>query len=340
MRKVTALLAAVALIVAAACGDDGDGEGAAGPGRRDRLTVVLDWTPNTNHAGLYLAQARGWYREAGLEVEIRQPGDAGALQLLGSGRADVALSVQEELVPARAEGVPAVALAAVIQHNTSSLLALADEGVRRPADLEGKSYGGFGGPLERELVSRLVRCDGGDPSTVEFTDVGNVDYRVGLERDFYDFVWIFDGWDKIRLADVEQTDVTTLPFIEHTDCIPDWYTPMIATTESKIDEEPEVVERFMTATARGYRAAMAEPDAAADALLEAAPELDERLVRRSARYLATRFAEDPARWGHQETAVWERFVEFLVDAGLIEEPIEVEPAFTNRFLPDPGGNGP
>jgi ABC-type nitrate/sulfonate/bicarbonate transport system substrate-binding protein len=339
MRRVTALLAAVALVAAAACGDDGDSEGAGGP-NRDRLTVVLDWTPNTNHAGLYLAQARGWYREAGLEVEIRQPGDAGALQLLGSGRADIALTVHEELVPARAEGVPAVALAAVIQHNTSSLLALADEGVRRPADLEGKSYGGFGGPLERELVSRLVRCDGGDPSTVEFTDVGNVDYRVGLERDFYDFVWIFDGWDKIRLADVEQADVTTLPFIEHTDCIPDWYTPMIATTEAKVDQEPEVVERFMAATAQGYRAAMAEPDAAADALLEAAPELDERLVRRSARYLATRFAEDPGRWGRQETAVWERFVEFLVDAGLIEEPIEVGPAFTNRFLPGEGGAGP
>jgi len=324
LLTVFAVLAAVT-----ACGSGSDDD--AGADRLDRVTVVLDWTPNTNHAGVYLARAEGWYRRAGLEVRIIEPGDAGALQLLGTGRADVAFTAQEELVPARAEGVPLVGIAAVVQHNTSSLLALRDRGIRRPADLAGHTYGGFGGPLEKALVSKLVRCDGGDPDKVRFAEVGDVDYRVGLEKGQYDFVWIFDAWDKIRLAELEGVKVSTIPFLDHTDCIPDWYTPMLATTESEIAKRSDVLEGFMAVTARGYRSAMARPGAAADALLEAVPELDADLVRRSARYLSTRYSEDPDRWGHQEPAVWRRFVSFLVDAGLIEEPIDTGEAFTNRF---------
>jgi ABC-type nitrate/sulfonate/bicarbonate transport system substrate-binding protein len=116
--KRTSILAAVlALVVAAAA--CGGGSSAQESHALDKVTVVLDWTPNTNHSGVYLARAKGWYRDAGLDVKIIQPGDAGAVQLLGSGKADVAYSPQEEIIPARAQGVPVVAIAAVIQHDTS-----------------------------------------------------------------------------------------------------------------------------------------------------------------------------------------------------------------------------
>jgi ABC-type nitrate/sulfonate/bicarbonate transport system substrate-binding protein len=326
-RALSALLVAALVAVSGACGDSSDASG----DERDTVTVVLDWTPNTNHGGVYLARAEGWYRDAGLDVRIIEPGDAGALQLLGTGRADVAFSPQEELIPARAEGVPVVALAAVVQHNTSSLLALRSSGIDTPADLPGHTYGGFSGPLEEALVSTLVTCGGGDPDRVRFAEVGDVDYRVGLERDQYDFVWIFDAWDKIRLEQ-EGVDVATIPFIDHTDCIPDWYTPMLATTESALDDRGDVLERFMAATSRGYREAMADPGAAAGALLDEVPELDAELVQASARYLATRYAEDPDEWGRQEEAVWTRFAAFLEDAGMVEGPVDVDAAFTNDLL--------
>jgi len=330
MRVALAVVVAFALASAASgCG------GSAGQGRTalDEVTVVLDWTPNTNHSGVYLARANRLYRDAGLDVRIIEPGDAGALQLLATGRADLAFAAQEELVPARAEGVPVVALAAVVQHNTSSLLALEGAGIRTPADLVGHTYGGFGGPLEKALVQELVRCSGGDPSKVRFAEVGDVDYRVGLQKRQYDFVWIYDGWDKIRLAELDGLDVSTIPFLDHTDCIPDWYTPLLATSESAIQKRPDLLKRFMAATSRGYRAAMARPDEAADALLESVPELDPDLVRRSARYLAGRYADDPRAWGHQDSAVWQRFTTFLADAGLTEGEINVDDAFTNQFLP-------
>ena len=318
--------------VAAACGSSSTPSAA----KPDKVTVVLDWTPNTNHSGIYLARAKGWYRKAGLNVNVVEPGDTPSLEILGAGKADVAISVQEELVPARAKGLPVVSIGAVIQHNTSSLVSLRSAGIATPGDLPGHTYGGFGGLLEKALIKKFATCGGGDPSKIRFVDVGNADYRIGLQRHQYDVVWIFDGWDGIRLAAVDKLSVHRIPFLAHTDCIPDWYTPLVATSEKMIHARPGVLKRFMVATSHGYQAAMRDPAAAADALMSAAPELDRNLVERSARYLATRYADEPAKWGHQDRHIWTRFVSFLHDAGLIDAPIDVGKAYTNRFLP---GNG-
>ncbi len=331
VQRLTVIVMVVALAaVAAACGGGASKRSATG---LDKVTVVLDWTPNTNHSGIYLARAKGWYREADLDVKVIEPGDTPSLEVLGAGKADVALSVQEEVVPARAKGLPVVSIGAVIQHNTSSLLSLQSAGIKKPGDLPGHTYGGFGGLLEKALIKKFVKCDGGDPARVRFVDVGNADYRVGLQRHQYDVVWIFDGWDGIRLASVDKLPVNRIPFIAHTGCIPDWYTPLIATSEKMIRARPEVLKRFMAATSRGYQTAMRDPGAAADALMKASPELDRDLVQRSARYLASRYAEDPARWGHQDHRIWTRFVAFLRDAGLTDKAIDVDRAYTNRFLP-------
>lgn len=350
-RHRVAIVTVAVGIVLAACGGSSTGTAsqpstsgatpsddiAARDGRP--FTVMLDWTPNTNHAGLYVAQERGWYADAGLDVQIIQPGEQGGLPALASGDAAVAVSVQEAVTPARAQGAPVVSIAAIITSNTSSLVALADDGIDRPADLAGHRYGGFGGELETELVTTLVACDGGDPDAVEFVEVGNVDYRAGLERDFFDFVWIFEGWDGIRLEQAG-LDITSLPFADHFDCIPNWYTPLLATSERMIAEEPAVLRAFMEATARGYRTAIDDPDAAADALLAGAPELDEELVRASAAYLADRYAPD-GPWGMQEAAVWGEFTAFLRTAGILTDDIDVDAAWTNDFLPvDVAGASP
>jgi ABC-type nitrate/sulfonate/bicarbonate transport system substrate-binding protein len=337
MKKLLlSALVAVVAVVAIACSDDADqAADDTAPDGLEPVTLVLDWTPNTNHAGIYAAQAEGYYEEAGLDVEIIQPGESGSLPALGSGQAEFAVSVQEQLIPARAEGVPAVAVAAILQHNTSSLMALADRGIERPADLVGQRYGGFGGPLERELVETLVECDGGDPAGVEFVEVGNVDYRVGMEEGFYDFVWVFDGWDVIRLEDVEGVAVDTIPFIDYDECIPDWYTPLLVASEEVVADDPDTVEAFVQATARGYRFAIDDPAAAAEILLDAAPELDPALVEASMDFLAGQFQADADQWGVQDQQVWVDFEAFLRASGLVTEPIDVDEAYTNEFLPDP-----
>ena len=308
-------------------------EEAAGAAPR-QVKFMLDWTPNTNHAGVYLAAANGWYDEVGLEVEIIEPAAGGIAQAVAAGRAQFGVSVQESVIPAREQGIPIVSIAAIIEHNTSSLIALGDEGIARPRDLAGKTYGGFGGALETALISTLVECDGGDPEAVTFVEVGNVDYLVGMRRDHYDFVWIFDAWDGVRYTEVLGEDMAFVRFIDYTHCIPDWYTPVIVTSEDLIADDPDLVAAFMVATARGYRAAIGDPAAAAETLLASAPELDAELVRRSAAYLAQRYTSAPERWGRQEMAIWTRFEAFLREAGLTESAIDVAAAFTNRFLPE------
>lgn len=326
---------AAALIALAGCSGD-SASPAPGTGTNQPLTdvtVILDWTPNTNHTGLYVARDKGWYEEQGLNVTIIQPGSTDAIQAVAGGQAQFGVSVQESVIPAREQGVPVASIAAIIQHNTSSLMSLATDGIQRARDLGGKTYGGYGGPLESALIRKLVQCDGGDPDAVKFVEVGNVDYLVGMDQDRFDVAWIFDGWDGIRAEQIEHKAINNIRLADHFDCIPDWYTPLLVTSESMIKDQPDVVRRFMAATAKGYAYAMTNPDDAASILLAAAPELDAQLVRLSAKYLSTRYVDAGRQWGLQDAAVWQRFEAFLREAGLTQQPVDVASAYTNEFLP-------
>ncbi len=325
MRRLLILAAALAALLLAACGDE----------ELRPATLMLNWTPNNHHAGIYVAQANGWYEEEGIDLTIIEPAAAGADAVVASGSAHFGISQAESLLPARLGGADVVAIAALLHYNDSSLMALADEGIARPKDLEGKTYGGYGGSLEKELIDTLVACDGGDPSLVEFVEVGNIDYLGGMDQDRFDFVWVFEGWDALRARELEGRALSSVLFFDHTNCIPDWYTPILITSRDLIEDDPDLVRDFLKATTRGYEHAIDNPQEAAELLLEAAPELDEALVKASADYHATRYRAQGRVWGHQEQAVWERFEAFLREAGLIDAPVDVNEAFTNEFLPEP-----
>lgn len=298
------------------------------------VTVVLDWTPNTNHSGLYLALHNGWYEDAGLDVTVIEPGETSGLQLLAAGQADFAYSVAEGLLPARAAGADVVSVATVIEHNTSSLLSLTSDGITRPRDLEGKKYGSYGSALEEAIISSLVKCDGGDPALVEHAPLVSADFRIGLTQDQFDAAWVFDAWDTVRLRDIDHLEVDTIAFRDWFDCIPDWYTPLLATSGAQIESSPGTVSAFVGVTARGYAAAMEDPSAAADALLAAAPELDKSLVTASAAWLADKYADSPQAWGAQDGVTWDRFSQWLTDNDMLDGDPNVDGAWTNEFLPD------
>ena len=131
---------------------------ATGASALDKTTVVLDWTVNTNHTGLYVAQAQGWFKDVGLDVDIQPAPDSGAAGLLASGRADFAYSYQEEILQSRAGGLALTAVAAVIQNNTSGFASRKAAGIQRPKDFEGKRYGGWGSPLEEATLKTLMKA--------------------------------------------------------------------------------------------------------------------------------------------------------------------------------------
>ncbi|MEW5784235.1 MAG: ABC transporter substrate-binding protein [Bacillota bacterium] len=315
------LACATALLFIPGCAKD------SGPGP-EKVTVLLDWTPNTNYSGIYAAMDKGYYAEENLEVEIIQSSGY-VLQLVAEGKAQFGVSYQEEVIFARLEGIPVVSIAAVLQHNTSGFASLAEKGIATPADFEGKKYGGWGFPVEEATIQALMEHYKADFSKVEIITTGTVDSLVVLEQEA-DFVWIYYGWTGVE-AELKGMD---LNFIELKNIDPalDYYTPVLVSGETLIKENPDLVERFMRATARGYRLAVENPAGAAEALLAGAPELDRNLVMASQQWLQDKYQAGAARWGLQERRRWEDYTRWLYERRLIEEMIDVDKAFTNRFV--------
>ncbi len=297
----------------------------------DRISIALDWTPNTNHSGIVAAQQLGYFADQGLHVEIVQPGPTMSIQLAVSGQCDFAVSMQEYVTMARAQGLPVVSIAAVFPHNTSGFATPSALSVSAPDDFEHLRYGGWGSDLESVMIETVMNLHAADASTVEMLNLGMVDFVTAMQRDFADLFWIFYGWDGIH-ASIQGIDFDYIPLTDLADVL-DYYTPVIVTSEQLIESDPELVARFTRALARGYIYAALEPEATADLLLDYAPELDEQLVLKSQIWLAGQSETDITLWGFQKAKTWSDFADWAFDNGLIDVPIDPLAAFTNQFLP-------
>ncbi|MGI6412427.1 MAG: ABC transporter substrate-binding protein [Syntrophomonadaceae bacterium] len=297
---------------------------------QDKVSIILDWVPNTNHTGLYVAQDQGFFADEGIEVEILNPGEAGAAQLIAAGQGDFGISYQEEVTIARSQGIPIVAIAAVIQHNTSGFASPADRNIQTPADFENKTYGGWGSPAETAVLKALMAKHQADFGKINLVNIGDADFFVSLEKDI-DFAWIYYGWTGIE-AELKNMDLNFIKLRDEHEAL-DFYTPVIIASEQTIAEKPELVKKFLKAVAKGYSFAIEKPDEAARILLSRVPELDQDLVIASQNYLAKEYQADAPRWGEMKPEIWKKYSDFMYDNGLIERSIEVEKAFTNYFLP-------
>ena len=292
--------------------------------------LSLDWVPNTNHTGIYVALDKGWYQEEGIELEVQIPADpSAALKQVAAGNTAFGVSFQEEVTLARANDIPVVSIAAVIQHNTSAYAALADSGIATESDFEGRTYASYGLPIERPILNSLMTCAGADPSQVEFIDVG-FDAFPALLTGKVDLAWIFMGWDGIQ-AQLKGVDLNTIPL--YGSCVPDYYTPVLITGEKTLKDE-KLVSAFLKATARGYAYAAENPEEAAQILLKHSPESDPELVLASQEWLSPRYQDDATRWGQQDPAVWSAFADWMAENDLLPKAIDTDEAFTNAFLPD------
>jgi len=324
MRKVLFLLVAMALFTVVGC------KGAAPPsGAADSLTVALDWTPNINHSGLYAAQALGYFAEQGLTVNIVEPGETLAPQLVAAGQASFGFSYQEEVTFARAQGVPVISLAAVIQHNTSCFASPAGKGIKSVADFAGKVYGGWGGAVEQALIDYLMEREG-RPGSVQSVVIGEADFFAACESQA-DFSWIYYGVTGIEA----ELRGYPLNIIELKDISPafDIYTPVIIAEQGWLDDHQDIAKRFMAAVSAGYRYADAHPQEAARMLLDAADGLDEGLVRAGQEWIAGQYQGDAPYWGYQDEAVWQGFADWLAFCGILEPGFKAKEAFTNEYLP-------
>ena len=296
------------------------------------VTLMLDWVPNTNHTGIYVAQANGYFEDAGLSVTIIEPGEVYAEHAVAAQAADFGVSFQEQVTLARADDVPIVSIAAIIQHNSSGFASRAELGAHSPRDWEGLRYGSFGSQFEPPTLQVLMNCDGGEFEALEIVDTGFSDPLALLDEAMTDLAWIFYGWQGIQ-AEYEGIDLQIVMMEDWFACIPDYYTPVFIASETTIREHPQVVRAFLEAIERGYRFSIDNPDQAADILLNAIPELNKALVHRSQSWLSPRYQADATHWGEQDIQVWQAYSAWMVENGILTEFIHAEDAFTNEYLP-------
>jgi len=284
------------------------------PEKLKPFTVVLDWTPNTNHTGIYVALAKGWYKDQGLDVKIlpyssSTPPDV----LVNGGKADVGVSSAEGVVSSAAAGSPIVSIAAIVQHNTSGFMALADSGIESPKDLDNKIYGGYGSPIEKAILHKIITTDGGEGV---YKNV-NLDVAAmqALTNKQIDFFWVFEGWEVIQ-AKKQGLHIVYFPSSNYG--IPDYYTPVLMTSQTEIKQKPELLKKFMAATSKGYQYAIDHPKEAADLLIKTAPKgtfPDVGFIQASQKFLSAHYVDKGRLWGVQDKKAWHEYPQFIIDAG-------------------------
>ena len=264
------------------------------------VTMVLDWTPNTNHTGLYVALENGYFKDEGLNVKIVQPSEGGAATLVATGRADFGISYQEEVTYAKTseDPLPIKAVATVIQHNTSGFASPKSKNITSPKDFEGKTYGGWGSPSEDAILDAVMKKENKDFSKLKVLDVGEDDFFTAVNKNV-DMMWIFEGWTGIE-AKQRGVDLNYIQLRDLDERL-DYYTPVIISNE-KI-------------------------------LVKHAPEIDENLAIESQKYLAKEYISDAKYWGEMKDSVWNNYTQFLKEYNLIEKDLKASDAYTNEFLP-------
>ena len=331
MKRIFALLPLILLLVS--CGGTPSGESSDGP---EKVTLTLDWYPNADHAGVYVTEEQGYFEDADLEVEMRQPSDpAAVLQLVAAGRSEFGISYENEMMSAAAKDVPVLSVMAIMQEPLNSIITLEKSGIDSPEELAGKKIGYAGTTFGTAVIDTVLREAGKDPSSVEKVNVG-YDLRPALTSGMVDA--IVDAYWNIEAVELAQegfeTNVIKLPEVG----VPNYNELVVATSDSYAEENPETVRGFVGALAEGHRVAAEDPAAARDALLAANEELDPEVATETLELTVPIFVGEGGRVGYQDPEEWRAYVDWAVENGVLPRPVEVDAAMTNEFLP--GEDGP
>lgn len=323
-------MALASIMMLSGCGSSKKSEGEEG---LEKVKVILDWTPNTNHTGIYVAKEKGYFKDLGLDVEIIQPSEGSSLQLVAAGKGDFAITYQEDLTYARTSDspMPVKAIATIIQHNTSGFASPKEKNIETVKDFEGKVYGGFGGPSEKAILQAVMDKAGADFSKLTTVDVGTEDFFIATKNNL-DFEWTFEGWTNIS-AKLRNFDINYIPLRELDERL-DYYTPIIASSESTLNEKSDMVKKFMEATSKGYEFAINNPEESAEILVKEVSEIDKDLAVESQKFLAKEYKSDANRWGEMKDSVWDNYTQFMLEYKLINKDMKASEAYTNEFLPE------
>ena len=328
MKKTVSLLLAALLVFAFA---------AANAEELTKITFCLDWTPNTNHTGLYAAQALGYYAEAGLDVTIVQPPENGATLMCAAGQAQFAVDCQDTMAASLDldEPLGVTAIAAILQHNTSGILSRAGDGITSAKGLEGRVYATWDSPVELAMLRYCMEKEGADFDLVKLIPNNITDEPAALAAHQTDAVWVFYGWSGIN-AEVSGVACDYWDFASLSSEL-DYYTPAIIANNDFLRERPDVAKAFLAATSKGYEYAIEHPQEAAELLIagdSTGSLADAReLVMASQEWISARYADEDSAWGRFDPERWNGFYGWLYSNGLTAHDL-TGTGFSNDYLPE------
>ena len=300
------------------------------------ITLCLDWTPNTNHTGFFVADKLGYYKEAGIKISIVQPPENGAELMTASGQAQFGISFQDTLADLFAsDNAPEItSVAAILQHNTSGIISRKGEGATSPKGLEDKRYSTWDWAIEQATVKHIVEKDGGDFSKVRLIPNIATNEAEALRNKDTDAIWIYYAWAGVACEQAElDFDYFALTDIDE---VFDYYTPVIVANNAFLEENPETAKAFLSATKKGYEFAVRNPEDAAKMLVEGdtTGSLDGSLdfVTASQKWISDKYIDDAESWGVFDADRWNTYYSWVYSEGLIEKEIPEDFGFTNDYL--------
>lgn len=305
------------------------------------VRLALDWTPNTDHTGFYVAQAKGWYADAGVNLEVLPYGTLAPETLMGSGQADCGISFQDALTFAVAAGTPIRSVMAILQHTASAIGVLASSDVTRPRQLDGKVYAGFGYPNEVPTLKFVIKADGGK-GDFRVVTADSTAYEALYSKQA-DFTIPFTAWEGVEATE-RGIDLRYFHFQDYG--FPDFYQVVLACSNAWLAAHPDLAKRFVGATVQGFQYGVTNPDDAAALLIAQNPgvfDANPKLPVDSQEFLASGgyLADSNGVVGTQTLDEWTGYSKFLFDQGLLTDsagkPLATAPdyasLFTNDFLP-------
>ena len=299
------------------------------------IIVCLDWTPNTNHTGLYVALEKGYYKEAGLDVKIVQPPEGGATAMCASGQAQFAIDAQDTFAANLDSDTPLAitAVAGILQHNTSGIISRKGEGMDSPKGLEGKTYATWDSPIEQAMIKYVMQAEGADFSKVNLIPNTITNEAAALKAKQTDAVWIFYGWSGIN-AELTGLEYDYWDFASITEEL-DYYTPIIVANDKYLKENGEDAKKFMAATKKGYEFAANNPKVAADIMIKGdetgSLRSAKELVYKSQEWISKQYISDAKEWGVIDEKRWNSFYKWLYDNKLTKNNLTGK-GFSNEYI--------
>ncbi|OAU95409.1 ABC transporter substrate-binding protein [Moraxella catarrhalis] len=287
------------------------------------LIIALDWVPNTNHTGLYVALDQGYFKEAGFDAKIVQPSEDSTSTLVANKRADFGVYFQPNMVKRLNKGEPITAVAAITQHSSAGLLSLAELGAVTPQDLQGKRYSTWEDPVDDAVVEQVV----GAP--LNKIPGESTDATTALRMNQFDYIMAYYSWDGIH-AGIKGVD-TNFFYLKDADPVFDYYAPLLIANNDALKNNPEKYKKALAAIKQGYLYAAHHPDESAEILVKHAPEINVELAKKSQAYISPQYLDEQGDWGRFDYDRWDRFFNWVYQKGLMDE-FTPKAGVTNDYL--------